>query len=72
MPQSARWIVTTETEPWQERAAPELGAPTGMPGVFVELGRPQQRIEGFGASFNELGWTALELLSEADRDAVVR
>ncbi len=72
MPQSARWIVTTESEPWQERTAPELTAPTGMPGVFVELDRPQQRIEGFGASFNELGWTALEQLAEGDRDAVIR
>jgi len=28
-------------------------------------------IEGFGACFNELGWKALELLSEADRQAVL-
>ncbi len=72
MPTRARWIVTTETAPWQERPAPALAAPSGMPGVFVELDRPQQRIEGFGASFNELGWTALEQLAEGDRDAVIR
>lgn len=72
MPTSARWVVTTEIAPWRERPAPELAAPSGMPDVFVELDRPQQRIEGFGASFNELGWTALELLSEVDRDAVMR
>ncbi|WP_297182433.1 hypothetical protein, partial [uncultured Phocaeicola sp.] len=29
-------------------------------------------IEGFGACFNELGWTSLSLLSEADRNSIMK
>jgi glucosylceramidase len=31
-----------------------------------------QSIEGIGCCFNELGWTALELLTEADREEILR
>jgi glucosylceramidase len=64
------WYVTTQRSAWQRRAletAPGRGAD-----VFVQLDAPRQEIEGFGACFNELGWTALSLLSEADREAVLR
>jgi glucosylceramidase len=66
------WIVTTQHEPWRAASAPVFGDVTKMPSVFVELDRPQQEIEGFGASFNELGWTSLAHLSETDRDTVLR
>ncbi len=34
--------------------------------------KPDRPMQGFGACFNELGWTALSKLSVADRDAVMR
>ena len=40
--------------------------------VFVQTDAPLQAIEGFGACFNELGWTSLAALSAADRDVVLR
>lgn len=67
-----RWITTTQQDPWREQSAPLIGDVTAMPSVFVELDRPQQEIEGFGASFNELGWTSLAHLSAEDRDTVLR
>ncbi len=67
-----RWIVTTENAPWQEAAGAEIVQPTGMPSVIIEVDRPQQRIEGFGASFNELGWTSLAELDESGREEVLR
>ncbi len=67
-----RWIVTTEDAPWVEQAPAALSTPTAMPSTLVDLEHPQQVMEGFGASFNEFGWDALALLSEADRDAVMR
>jgi glucosylceramidase len=64
------WYVTTAASPWQKR---ELAAePGGGADVFVQADAPLQAIEGFGACFNELGWTSLSLLSPADRDSVLR
>ncbi len=64
------WYVTTASAPWQRR---ELAAGTdGAADVFVQADTPLQSIEGFGACFNELGWTSLSMLSEADRDSVLR
>ncbi|MFT4113179.1 glycoside hydrolase family 30 protein [Silvibacterium sp.] len=65
-----QWISTTESAPWQTRPLREAGwrwdtldlqiadSPTGGP------------MQGFGGCFNELGWTSIALLSEADREAV--
>lgn len=66
-------MVTTEATPWQQQAAAARnstsvnGAP---PDVLLQLDRPQQTMEGFGACFNEMGWDAISLLSQADRDAI--
>lgn len=67
-----RWVVTTEDAPWVDQAPVTAGQLAGMPSAIVLLDQPQQEIEGFGASFNEMGWDALALLSEADRDVVLR
>ncbi len=67
-----RWVVTTEDLPWQERDGALLAEPTGMPSVLIGLDAPGQEIEGFGASFNEMGWDALSLLSEDARGEVMR
>ena len=64
------WYVTTAASPWQKR---ELAAePGGGADVFVQTDTPLQAIEGFGACFNELGWTSLSALSLADRGSVLR
>src|ERR1700761_392473 len=68
--------VTTESSAWQKAVVykpafsfealnlnitkPALDAATKSPAM-----------EGFGACFNELGWTSLSALSESDRDAVM-
>ena len=66
----AEWYVTTATSPWQKRVL-EAAGPGGVD-VFVQADQPQQTIEGFGACFNELGWTSLAALSPGDRDSVMR
>lgn len=65
----AEWVVTTQEKPWQRLA---LTAGSNGGDVFVRLDRPLQTIEGFGACFNELGWTALQALSPADRNGILR
>jgi glucosylceramidase len=69
-PQSVSWVTTTQTAPWIARDGLTAGAVSKVPDVMVQLEKPQQAIEGFGACFNELGWTSLAALSEADRDGI--
>jgi len=76
---SFSWISTTETVPWQTKTA-DAGGRGGFGGGFgggardldVRVESPAQTIEGFGACFNELGWTSLQELSEEDRDGILR
>lgn len=67
-----RSVVTTERDPWQEGTRLALGPMTAMPDVFVQVDSPLQEIEGFGGSFNELGWVSLGALTADDRDTVMR
>ncbi|WP_062289409.1 glycoside hydrolase family 30 protein [Demequina phytophila] len=69
---TAAWTSTTASSPWQERDAVALGELTAMPSVILETERPQQAVEGFGASFNEMGWDALALLDPEAREEVLR
>jgi len=66
-----RWIFTTEDRPWSESNI-EISQVTEAPDVFVQLDKPQQVIEGFGASFNELGWTSLAQLPDSSRAEIMR
>ena len=49
-----------------------LSDPDAKWDVEVQLDAPQQTIEGFGACFNELGWTSLSALNEDDREGILR
>ncbi|WP_156160654.1 hypothetical protein [Demequina soli] len=69
---TAAWTCTTASSPFQERGTVALGPLTAMPSVIVETERPQQAVEGFGASFNEMGWDALALLAPDAREEVLR
>jgi glucosylceramidase len=65
------FFVTTRNAPWQQRSlAASAGA--GNADVLVQTEAPLQTIDGFGACFNELGWTSLAALSASDRDSVLR
>jgi glucosylceramidase len=69
----AEWITTTVTSPWRTQPALRATAATTRPAdITVDLNQPAQTITGFGACFNELGWTSLSLLPAADRDKVFR
>ncbi|GAA1961016.1 glycoside hydrolase family 30 protein [Microbacterium deminutum] len=67
-----RWVVTTEESAWRPGDEPEVTGIAVMPDVFVNVDDPKQVIEGFGASFNELGWTSLALLDEQQRAGILR
>ena len=69
---TAHWVVTTQDTPWQEQAPLPVTAPGGMPSVFIALEATRQTVDGIGGCFNELGWTALSLLEEGEREAILR
>ena len=59
---AVRWIVSTQNAPWQPVDGLETTGLTALPDDLVRIDDPKQEIEGFGASFNELGWTSLGAL----------
>ena len=64
------WVSTTFENPWQVMEAVEADAPAEA-SVVVDLEAVNQAVEGFGTCFNELGWTSLSELSEADRAVIL-
>ncbi|MBB4141324.1 glycoside hydrolase family 30 beta sandwich domain-containing protein [Microbacterium invictum] len=64
--------MTTQEHAWREVEGPELGSLTDPPNVIVVRDAPKQVIDGFGASFNELGWTSLAVLDQTQRDDIFR
>ena len=66
------WISTTATSRWQQRPlrGREWRWDTLDARVATEAQGPP--IAGFGACFNELGWTALGALNASDRDAIFK
>jgi glucosylceramidase len=68
----ATWVSTTENEPWVSRSN-QLSVVKQAGDASVEI-LPEvtfQTIEGFGACFNELGWTSLSKLSATDREYIL-
>jgi glucosylceramidase len=55
-----KWIATSSTASWHEKVPQPTEA---SPQLFVTDHR-QQVIDGFGGCFNEIGWQALQSLSE--------
>ncbi len=66
------WVTTTAAAPWRPQPAPRATAARGPADAEIDLTHPAQTITGFGACFNELGWTSLALLPAAPREGVFR
>jgi len=67
------FVTTTETSPWRDAHVLNASFSWTMLNLNIEEPAPDaQPIQGFGACFNELGWTSLQAMNEADRVAVMR
>jgi glucosylceramidase len=66
----ADWVSSTKSDSWVSEHPVKLSTSTGSFDVQVDTTQKLQIIEGFGACFNELGWTALSRLDPKARDAV--
>ena len=69
---AATWTTTTETAPWQQRPLRAPGWRWDTLDVAIDTNSIGPVMAGFGACFNELGWTSLELLREDDREAIFK
>jgi glucosylceramidase len=75
IPEAVHWKCTTQSTPWTDEADIPVGeikvpaSPSDR--VYVNSKRIYQVIDGWGGCFNERGWKAMEVLSPADRDAVM-
>ena len=72
------FVSTTEAKPWQPGVLSKPAFGWNLLNLTIDSGdaeravKAERGMEGFGACFNELGWTSLSALSEADRDSVMR
>ncbi len=66
------WICSTKERPWKQMPSPSLVEIDEPPVVFVKPGRAYQTIDGFGGSFNELGWVALGKASKSDANKAIK
>jgi glucosylceramidase len=69
---SVEWVATTPTASWVVQQGLQPTAGTSAADVEINLGQPFQTINGFGACFNELGWTSLSALNSTDRQKIMR
>jgi glucosylceramidase len=67
---NVEWISSTSSQQWIEQTGLTTEALTDRFDVEIQLDKPLQTIDGFGACFNELGWNSLQLLSENDRETI--
>jgi glucosylceramidase len=67
------WVASTPDEHWANKEVSAIKIVAGdSADAVVDAANPLQTVDGFGSCFNELGWTSLSVLSDADRDAVMR
>jgi len=69
------FVTTTEASPWQDGAIFKPAFAWDTLNLNVDPARTlpvARHMEGFGACFNELGWTSLSALGEHDRESILR
>lgn len=66
------WISSTDDKPWsvQQLKLLRLTGHEADATVLTEV--KEQTVDGFGACFNELGWTALSVLDDQHREAILK
>ncbi|MDR2423926.1 MAG: beta-glycosidase [Prevotellaceae bacterium] len=68
-----QWVVSTPEYSWKIQNSDSIEFAKGNKfDVEVDVANPLQTIDGFGSCFNELGWTSLSALNEADREHIMK
>ena len=69
---SVKWVSSTFNNPWVNQLRIEADRDPKTSDIAVLAGNTFQQIEGFGTCFNELGWTSLSVLPDADREHIMQ
>ncbi|HEY3369361.1 MAG TPA: hypothetical protein VGK10_00855 [Prolixibacteraceae bacterium] len=71
--EKVEWVATTNDHPWVSLsgAVVTLGK-SDSTAIVIHPDSTRQIIDGFGGCFNELGWVALQTLTEENRQAVAK
>jgi glucosylceramidase len=70
---AVKWVVSTQEYSWKTQNTDSITfIDNNNFDVEVDILNPKQTIEGFGTCFNELGWTSLSALSDADREIIMK
>jgi glucosylceramidase len=68
----AKWVSSTEQHPWVQQRDIDGQDPGALPSRLTMTDDRFQSMMGFGACFKEVGWIALQSLSQQDREVVLR
>ncbi len=66
------WISSTPSKPWTSAKTRLVRLAKSKTEVTILPDIKEQAVEGFGICFNELGWTALSMVSEPEREAILK
>jgi glucosylceramidase len=70
---SIQWVVSTPETSWEEQNTDSIEIVHGESfDTEVNVTSLKQTVDGFGTCFNELGWTSLSVLSETDRENILK
>jgi glucosylceramidase len=67
-----KWIESTPQRIWVEKDILIQELKDTVADITIEGNNSSQMVDGFGACFNELGWTALSVLDTDELDGVIR
>jgi glucosylceramidase len=70
--QNVSWVSSSPEKQWVKQSKLLLKKSNVKADVTININQTQQTIEGFGACFNELGWTSLSILSNKDRESILK
>ena len=63
---------STENTVWQREEITADKNPSGTPEIIIDLDDQRQTFKAWGTCFNELGWDALNLLPENEREYIMK
>ncbi len=69
--QQIEMVTTTATERWKGQKVKVLKNDGQKADVYVYTDSLMQEVDGFGGTFNELGWDALQCLDAEERGKVM-
>lgn len=70
--QTVKWIKSNEGNYWQEKKIALKKKTEGKPDIVVESEKELLTFKAWGTCFNELGWDALNLLPQSQRESVLK